>query len=119
MGGEDHLISASSNIPASRAPESVRQSAIFTQRTNLHLSGEDFSTLSFDIFADGKPTEIKRVTHTNGRSGGYLTTSDQFVCGDDVWERGKNSEKLLDWLTAHTVERTKSESTANPDEAKP
>ena len=40
----------------------------FTQRETLHLMGEGFSMMGFDIMADGKPTKITRVKHTNGKT---------------------------------------------------
>jgi hypothetical protein len=48
----------------------------FTQRMTMHLNGGDkFSELRYDILADGKPTNLKRVTRTNGRPK-YLKTQD-------------------------------------------
>jgi len=89
----------------------------FTQRETFHMMGEKFSTMSFDIFAYGKPTNIKRVIHTTG-SPKFETTLDQFACGDEIWERGKNPQKVLDWLTEHAVEKSQSEQSAIQNEAK-
>ena len=74
----------------------------FTQKLAMHLNGGDeFSQLNYDIFADGKPTGIVRVTRTDG-SPNYLKTADGFHCGDESFDileaRGVGMEA---WLTNH------------------
>lgn len=55
---------------------------IFTQRMTLHINGgSDHSSLHYDVLCDGAPTNIKRVTVTNG-SPEYKKTKDVLVCGD-------------------------------------
>ena len=74
----------------------------FTQKMSMHLNGgSKFSQLNFDIFADGKPTNLTRVTRTAG-SPKYLKTVDVISDGESRFDvlqtRGVGMEK---WLTEH------------------
>jgi hypothetical protein len=73
----------------------------FMQKETLHLMGEGFSTMGFDIFADGKPTRITRVKLTKG-SPKFELTLDEFACGDETYNMlGERTEDLQKWLERH------------------
>lgn len=74
----------------------------FTQKMSMHLNGgSKFSQFNFDIFADGKPTNLHRVTRTGG-SPKYLKTQDIISDGelqfDVLATRGVGMEQ---WLSEH------------------
>ena len=80
----------------------------WTQRMTLHLnSGEDGTSLHYDVYCDGAKTPITRHTKTNGRPQ-YKTVADEFHAGNftyDVLRREAidpgelpSPEKLDVWL---------------------
>lgn len=82
----------------------------FTQRVQMHLNGgSKFSVLEYNVLADDKPTEIKRVKRTDGRPK-YLITDDCFCCGDDEFDNlTARPGELKEWLLAHTTAPSESE----------
>lgn len=74
----------------------------FTQTLTMHMNGgSKFSQLNYDIFADGKPTGIKRYKRTDG-SPRYLITDDVFKCGDDKFDNlAARGTGLMEWLESH------------------
>jgi hypothetical protein len=78
----------------------------WTQRMTMHLNGgSEWSGLTFAVFCDDEPTDIVRVTRTNG-SPEYLKTVDQLQCGDEVFDiLATKGEGVLIWLEAHRPEK--------------
>lgn len=74
----------------------------FKQNMTLHFNGgSDFSSLHYEVTADGKPTDITRFTKTNGRPQ-YRKTEDKLICGDDVFDvLATKGVGIKDWLESH------------------
>jgi|HubBroStandDraft_5_1064220.scaffolds.fasta_scaffold514020_2 hypothetical protein len=71
----------------------------FKQQLEFHLSGEGFSTLTYAVSADDKPTSIIHVIQTKGRSGDFEVESDRFACGDNVFDCIETKKQgLQQWL---------------------
>lgn len=71
----------------------------FTQQLSMHLNGgREFSELHYNIFADDKPTTLKRLTRTNG-SPGYIKTQDV------IWDtaRPDEADAMFDVLASKGV----------------
>ena len=83
----------------------------FTQLMMMHLNGgSKFSQLNFEVYADGKPCGIQRITRTAG-SPDYLKTVDQMKAANgDIFDvlatRGVGMEQ---WLIEHVVTASPSE----------
>jgi len=78
----------------------------WTQKMSMHLNGgSEFSQLNHDVYADGEPTGIVRVTRTSG-SPKYLKTVDKLCDGSEEFDvlatRGVGME---DWLNARMLAR--------------
>jgi hypothetical protein len=80
----------------------------FTQQLTMHLNGgREFSELHYDILADGKRTNLKRHTRTDG-SPRYLKTIDviyEATKADDPAAQfdmlATRGAGLQEWLEAH------------------
>lgn len=57
----------------------------FAQRETMHMIGEGFSVMQFDVLADGQPTRIIRSVSTDGRPN-FKKTSDTFSCDGDSFD---------------------------------
>lgn len=60
----------------------------FTQQMTMHLQGEGFSSLQYDVLADGQPTGIVHLIRTSG-SPRYETEADEFHFGEETLDRLK------------------------------
>ena len=76
----------------------------FTQRMMMHLNGgSEFSQLNYAIFADGKPTNLSRVTRTGG-SPKYLKTVDVISDGQSEFDvLATRAVGMEEWLKSHVV----------------
>lgn len=74
----------------------------WTQKMTMHLNGgREFSTLAYDVFVDGQPTNIVHVIQTNG-SPKYLKTSDVLRCGQEEFDiLATHGVGMKEWLEAH------------------
>lgn len=71
-----------------------------TQRTAMHIRGSGYSVIEFEIFADGKPTKIRRVTRTNGKAP-YLKEVDSLVyCGEEFNLLDRKGQSAAAWIEA-------------------
>lgn len=71
----------------------------WTQRETMHMIGEGFSHMAFDVFADGQPTGIQRNCSTDGRPH-FHKTSDIISCGDKFFDvLDIKGIGLTEWLT--------------------
>jgi hypothetical protein len=82
----------------------------WTQNMAMHLNGgSKFSVLTYDLFADGKPTGITRHTRTSG-SPKYLKTADELHCGQQTFDiLGTHGKGMMDWLNARLLEAKQAE----------
>ena len=87
---------------------------VFTQRMMMHLNGgSSYSVLEFRVYADGKPTAIKRVKRTSGRPK-YLIEVDTFACGGDEFDVvATKGVGMMEWLIAHVAVEPKVEATTS------
>lgn len=78
-----------------------------TKKMTMHLNGGNkYSSLTYQVYADDKPTEIYQYRQTNGRPH-YKITQDLWKCGDDEFDALANGNKgLLDWLHTHAPSET-------------
>lgn len=83
-------------------PAANEQSPVLTQQMTMHLNGgSEFSELRYDVYADGKPTGIKRRRRTSG-SPEYFITDDVFWIGEEYFDvRETKGVGLRDWIFAH------------------
>lgn len=67
-----------------------------------HINGgAKFSQLVFDVFADGKPTGIARITNTDG-SPLYVKTLDKLEKdGEEFDVLATRGDGMIAWLEAH------------------
>lgn len=76
-----------------------------TKRMTMHMSGGDFFELHYEVFADGKPTEITQLCRTNGRPE-YLLTHDLWRFRDEEFDALEaRNVGLLDWLYARLPQK--------------
>ncbi len=85
--------------------ESPGKSGVWTQKLALHLNGgSKFSQLNFELFRDGKPTGIVRITRTSGSRSGYLKTVDEIQNGDATFDiLATRGAGMIAWLEAQSV----------------
>jgi hypothetical protein len=80
---------------------------IFTQRLSMHLNGgHKWSSLSYDVFRDGKPTGIRRFRKTNG-SPRYLITQDVLTHGNEEFDlMATKGADVAEWLEKHSQDES-------------
>jgi hypothetical protein len=68
----------------------------------MHVNGGSaYSTLSYDIYADGNPTGIKRYQRTDG-SHMYVVTDDVLAIGSDRFDiLASRGAGMREWVLAH------------------
>ena len=97
-------------MSARRSTETVRKprkaqaaKPVFTEQMTLHVNGGDsYSQLHYDVYRDGKKTNVTHHVATDG-SPKYLITADEFHCGEETFDRkATNGKGLVAWLTERT-----------------
>lgn len=84
--------------------------ANWTQKMTMHLNGGSrFSQLNFDLYADGEPTGILRITRTSG-SPKYLKTVDKLCDGSEEFDILENrGVGMMGWLEGRMLARKQEE----------